>query len=97
MTPHVARCAEAVQHDHCRAMTADPHMDGCTVGFDLMRLHRSREGMDTIPMSVIVHRFTPNLKGTQSRKDTASKTATDWRPMAVSVCVVLDYAAGTKV
>jgi hypothetical protein len=29
-----------------------------------MRLHRSREGMDTILMSVIVHRFTPNLKGT---------------------------------
>jgi hypothetical protein len=38
-----------------------------------MRLHRSREGMDTIlmsviVMSVIVHRFTPNLKGTRSRK-----------------------------
>jgi hypothetical protein len=33
-----------------------------------MRLHRSREGMDTILMAVIVHRFTPNLKGTRSGK-----------------------------
>src|SRR5882762_7643297 len=40
--PHVARCAEAVQHDHRRTMTADPHMDGCTVGFDRPRLHHSR-------------------------------------------------------
>ena len=42
MTPHVARCAEAVQHDDRWTMTADPHMDGCTVGFDRPRLHHSR-------------------------------------------------------
>jgi hypothetical protein len=43
-------------------------VDRDAVGFDLMRLHRSREGMDTILMAVIVHRFTPNLKGTRSGK-----------------------------
>jgi hypothetical protein len=42
--PHVARRAEAVQHDDRWTMTADPHMDGCTVGFDRPRLHHSREG-----------------------------------------------------
>jgi hypothetical protein len=62
VAPHVARCAEAVQHDDRWTMTADPHMDGCTVGFDRPRLHHSREVMDAILMSVIVHRFTPNLK-----------------------------------
>src|SRR5438874_13205967 len=55
MTPHVARCAEAVQHDHCRAMTADPHMDGCTVGFDRPRLHHSREGINPIYVRMLVH------------------------------------------
>jgi hypothetical protein len=51
-----------------RTMPADAYVDRNAVGFDLMRLHRRREGMDTILMSVIVHRFTPNLKGTRSRK-----------------------------
>jgi hypothetical protein len=45
-------------------MPADAYVDRDAVGFDLMRLHRSREGMDTILMSFIVHRFTPNFKGT---------------------------------
>src|SRR5689334_24473185 len=55
MTPHVARCAEAVQHDHCRAMTADPHMDGCTVGFDRPRLHHGREGINPIYVGMLAH------------------------------------------
>src|SRR6266852_353093 len=61
MTPHVARCAEAVQHDHCRAMTADPHMDGCTVGFDRPRLHHSREGINPIYAGMLAHLCTPGL------------------------------------
>jgi hypothetical protein len=68
VTPHVARCAEAVQHNNCRTTPSDAYVDREAVGFDLMRLHRSRKGMDTILMSVIVHRSTPNLKGTRSRK-----------------------------
>ena len=54
VAPHVARCAEAVQHNNRRTMPADAYVDRDAVGFDLMRLHRSREGMDTILMSVIV-------------------------------------------
>jgi hypothetical protein len=68
VAPHVARCAEAVQHNNRRTMPADAYVDRDAVGFDLMRLHRSREGMDTILTPVIVHRLTPNLKGTRSRK-----------------------------
>src|SRR5450432_1022106 len=55
MTPHVARCAEAVQHDHCLAMAADPHMDGCTVGFDRPRPHHSREGINPIYVGMLAH------------------------------------------
>ena len=55
MPPHVARCAEAVQHDHRRTMTADPHMDGCTVGFDRPRLHHSREGINPIYVGMLAH------------------------------------------
>jgi hypothetical protein len=54
VAPHVPRCAEAVQHNNRRTMPAHAYVDRDAVGFDLMRLHRSREGMDTILMSVIV-------------------------------------------
>jgi hypothetical protein len=39
-------------------MPSDAYVHRDAVDFDLMRLHRSREGMDTILMSFIVHRFT---------------------------------------
>ncbi|HEY2606834.1 MAG TPA: hypothetical protein VGJ10_12710 [Paraburkholderia sp.] len=61
MTSHVARCAEAVQHDDRWTMTADPHMDGCTVGFDRPRLHHSREGINTIYVGMLAHLRTPGL------------------------------------
>jgi hypothetical protein len=63
MTPHVARCAEAVQHDDRWTMPADAYVDLGAVGFDLTRLHTGREGVDAILMSVVGHRFTPGLKG----------------------------------
>jgi hypothetical protein len=56
MTPHVARCAEALQHDDRWTMTADPHMDGCTVGFDRPRLHHGREGINPIYVGIPAHR-----------------------------------------
>src|SRR5258708_30621156 len=56
MTPHVARCAEAVQHDDRWTMTANPDMDGCTVGFDPPRLHHSREGINPIYVGMLAHR-----------------------------------------
>jgi hypothetical protein len=43
-------------------MVADTHMDRDAVGFDLTRLHRGREGIDAILMSVVAHRFTPGLR-----------------------------------
>jgi hypothetical protein len=58
MTPHVARRAEAVQHDDRRTITADAYVDLGAVGFDLVRLHAGGEGMDAIPTSVVVHRAT---------------------------------------
>jgi hypothetical protein len=64
MTPHVARGAEAVQHDDRWTMPADAYVDLGAVGFDLTRLHTGREGVDAIVMSVVVHRFTPILEGT---------------------------------
>src|SRR4051795_10885279 len=64
MAPHVARCAEAVQHDDRRAMSADAYVDLGAVGFDLTRLHTGREGVDAVLMSDVVHRFTPRFKGT---------------------------------
>jgi hypothetical protein len=36
-------------------MTADPHMDGCTVGFDRPRLHHSREGISPIYVGMLAH------------------------------------------
>src|ERR1700722_3340623 len=64
MTPHVASCAEAVQHDDRWTMPADAYVDLGAVGFDLTRLHTDREGVDAILMSVVVHRITLGLKGT---------------------------------
>jgi hypothetical protein len=64
MTPHVARCAEAVQHDDRRTMSADANVDLGAIGFDLTQLHTGREGVDAIVVSVVVHRLTPGLKGT---------------------------------
>src|SRR4051794_11601903 len=64
MTPHVAGCAEAVQHDDRWTMSADAYVDLGAVGFDLTRLHAGREGVDAVLMSDVVHRFTPPLKGT---------------------------------
>src|SRR4029434_1996485 len=61
MTPHVARCAEAVQHNDRWTMTADPHMDGSTVGFDRPRLHHSREGINPIYVRMLAHLCTPGL------------------------------------
>jgi hypothetical protein len=52
MTPHVPRCAEAVQHDDRWTMPADAYVDPGAVGFDLTRLHTGREGVDAILMSV---------------------------------------------
>src|SRR5258708_6154195 len=57
MTPHVARCAEAMQHDDRWTMPADAYVDLGAVGLDLMRLHTGREGVDAILMSVVVHRL----------------------------------------
>jgi hypothetical protein len=57
-------------------MPADTYVDRDAVGFDLMRLHRSREGMDTILMSFIVHRFTLNLKGTRIHPRGCASVAT---------------------
>jgi hypothetical protein len=42
-------------------MTADPHMDGCTVGFDRPRLHHSREGINPIYVGMLAHLCTPGL------------------------------------
>jgi hypothetical protein len=42
-------------------MTADPHMDGCTVGFDRPRLHHSREGINPIYLDMLAHLRTPGL------------------------------------
>ncbi len=56
MTPHVTRCPEAVQHDDRWTMTADPHMDGYTVGFDRPRLHHNREGINPIYVGMLAHR-----------------------------------------
>src|SRR4051794_24257807 len=64
MTPHVAGCAEAVQHDDRWTMSADAYVDLGAVGFDLTRLHTGREGVDAVLMSDVVHRFTPRFKGT---------------------------------
>src|SRR3954463_251319 len=61
MTPHVARCTEAVQHDDRWTMAADPHMDGCTVGFDRPRLHHSREGINPIYVDMLAHLCIPGL------------------------------------
>ena len=61
MPPHVARCAEAMQHNDRWTVTADPHMDGCTVGFDRPRLHRSREGINPIYVVMFAHLYTPDL------------------------------------
>src|SRR4051812_35952580 len=66
MTPHAARCAEAVQHDDRWTMPADAHVDLGAVGFDLTRLHTGREGVDAVLMSVVVHRFTPRFQGNRS-------------------------------
>ncbi|MBO3678691.1 hypothetical protein [Streptomyces sp. NEAU-YJ-81] len=63
MTPHVARCAEAVQHDDRWTMPADAYVDLGTVGFDLTRLHTGREWVNAILMPVVVHRFTPGFEG----------------------------------
>jgi hypothetical protein len=68
MTPHVARCAEAVQHDDGWTMPADAYVDLGAVGFDLTRLHTGWEGVDAILMFVVVHRFTPDVKGTWLRR-----------------------------
>lgn len=54
----------ALQHDDRWTLPADAYVDLGTIGFDLTRLHPLREGLDAIPMSVVVHRFTPGLKGT---------------------------------
>src|SRR3954469_1702953 len=64
MAPHVAGCAEAVQHEDRWTIPADAYVDLRAVGFDLTRLHTGREGVDAVLMSVVVHRFTPGLKGT---------------------------------
>src|SRR5450759_5110643 len=68
MTPHIARFAEAVQHYHCRATAADPHMDGCTVGFDRPRLHHSREGINPIYVGMLAHLFNPGLGACRTRE-----------------------------
>src|SRR3954468_6696398 len=68
MTPHVARCAEAVQHDDRRTLPADAYVDLGAVRFDLTGLHTGWEGVDAILMSVVVHRFTPGLEGTWLRR-----------------------------
>ena len=57
MAPHVARCAEAVQHDDRWTMPADAYVDRGAVSFDLTRLHTGREGVDAVPMFVVVPRF----------------------------------------
>ena len=57
MTPHVACCAEAVQHDDRWTMPADAYVDLGAVGSDLTRLHTGREGVDAILMPVVVHRL----------------------------------------
>src|SRR4051794_7577035 len=68
MTPHVARCAEAVEHDDGWTVPADAYVDLGAVGFDLTRLHAGREGVDSVLMSGVAHRFTPGLKGTWLRR-----------------------------
>jgi hypothetical protein len=47
VTPHVAGCAEAVQHDDRWTVPADAYVDLGVVGLDLTRLHTGREGVDT--------------------------------------------------
>jgi hypothetical protein len=64
MTPHIDRRAETVQQYDHRAMPADAHMDRGAIRFDLTRPHTDREGVDAILTSVVVHHFTPGLKGT---------------------------------
>jgi hypothetical protein len=59
MTPHVARCPEAVQQDDRWTMPADAYVDLGAVGLDLTRLHPGRERVDAILMSVVAHRITP--------------------------------------
>jgi hypothetical protein len=50
LSSHVARCAEAVQHDDRWTVAADTHVDLGAVGSDL-------EGVDAVVMSVVVHRY----------------------------------------
>jgi hypothetical protein len=42
-------------------MTADPHMDGYTVGLDRPRLHHSREGINPICVGMLAHLCSPGL------------------------------------
>src|SRR5260370_9368292 len=42
-------------------MTADPQMDGCTVGVDRPSLHHSREGIIPIHVVMLAHLCTPGL------------------------------------
>src|SRR5260370_38539977 len=92
MTPHVARCAEAVQHDHCRAMTADPHMDGYTVGFDRPRLHHSREGINSIYVGMLAHfvysRFASSWGDRGGRLSGRSRLHQVERTLDVAPCTV---------
>jgi hypothetical protein len=53
-----------VEHDDRWTMTADAYVDLGAVSFDLTRPHTGRERMDAILMSVVIHRFTLDLKGT---------------------------------
>jgi hypothetical protein len=56
-----------MQHDDRWTMPGDAYVDLGAVGVDLTRLHTGRAGVDAILMSIVVHRFTPDLKGTWLR------------------------------
>src|SRR6266446_4467681 len=86
MTPHVARCAEAVQHDDRWTMPADAYVDLGAVGFDLTQLHTRREGVHAILVSVVAgHEASFRVERSERRRVAVCSRSTGIAPVVALV------------